>query len=152
MKNWEVEKVNYYQVNNKKFFDESEANDYALKLFLVEEISKILKKNSFYDKYSFYIDDDNSTIVVHIYQEPYYDNWNVGHYGCTEPTVIDRSRTHKYKTIKHFCNIYESATKKLFEIADSINIANISTVLDEDNVENMKKYKEMVNKIKNAIK
>lgn len=66
MKNWEVEKINYYQVNNKKFFDEKEANDYALKLFLVEEISKILKKSGFYDKYSFYIDDDNSTIVVYI--------------------------------------------------------------------------------------
>lgn len=150
--NWQVNKIFYYEVNGRKFYNKSEADEYSLKLFLTEEVDKLWKKAGGCDNYSIYIDDDNETIVVHIYHEPIIDNWNVGHYGCTEPTVIDKSENRKYNTIREFCKIYISTIKELFEIADSIDIEKLSVICTEEAINKMALYKSMVEQLKNKIK
>lgn len=151
MENWRVNKVFYYEVNSIKFNSKSEADEYSLKLFLTEEITKLWKKSKIFSEYSIYMDKDNKTIIVYIYREPIYDNWNVGHYGCTEPTVLDRSTTERYSSIKEFCKSYKSAIKKIIDIADSINIDNISMICNEETVNKMTNYKNMVEQIKGIM-
>lgn len=112
--NWQVNKIFYYEVNGRKFYNKSEADEYSLKLFL--------------------------------------DNWNVGHHGCTEPTVIDKSENRKYNTIREFCKIYISTIKELFEIADSIDIEKLSVICTEEAINKMALYKSMVEQLKNKIK
>lgn len=151
MEKWQVNKVFYYEVNSIKFHDKSEADDYSLKLFLVEEIAKLWRKSKVFSEYSIYMDKDNKTIIVHIHREPIYDNWNVGHYGCTEPTILDPSITERYCTINEFCKSYNSIVKKLFNIADSINIDNMSMFCNEEAVNKMLLYKKMIEQIKNLM-
>lgn len=151
MEKWAVKKVFYYEVDNKKFYNKVDADEYALKIFLIEEITKIWKKCKLYNDYSIRIGDDNKTIIVHIHREPYYDNWNVGHYGCTQPKIIDRSTNEKYNTIQDFCKSYSSAIKKIFDIADSIDIEKMSMIYNEDEVNKAIVYKDMVEEIKKFI-
>lgn len=150
MGEWKINRIFYYEVNNKKFDNKEDAEEYALKLFLVGEIDKLFDKEG-YNNYSIYIDDDNKTIVVHIAREPIIDDWNVGHYGCTEPKVIDKSEDKKYKTIQEFCERYSSLTKKLIEISDSINVDSLELICDEEIINEIVDYKDMVEKLKNAI-
>jgi hypothetical protein len=45
MENWQINKVFYYEVNGRKFYNKSEADEYSLKLFLTEEITKLWRKS-----------------------------------------------------------------------------------------------------------
>ena len=151
MKNWQVNKVSYYEVNNRKFYNKSEADEYSLKLFLVEEITKLWRKSKVWDDHSIYIDDDNKTIIVCIYHEPLVDNWNVGHYGCTAPTINDKNEYKKYSTIQEFYKHYDSFIVELFKVADSIDIEKLSMICAEDAINKMVLYKTMVGQLKNVI-
>lgn len=151
MENWQINKIFYYKVNNKKFHNEINAEIYSLKVFLVEEINKLWRKNIIYNNYSIYLDKDNKTIVVHIYREPIIDNWNVGHYGCTEPTIIDKSIEYKYNSIKEFYDHNKEIIEQLFDIADSINLEKINIVCDKETIDKLFLYKEMIEKIRSNI-
>ena len=48
-------------------------------------------------------------------------NWNVGHYGCTAPTINNKNEYEKYSTIQEFYKHYDSFIVELFKIADSID-------------------------------
>ena len=68
MENWKINKIFYYEVNGVKFYNKDEANDYSIKLFLTNEINKLMKKSSVYKNYSTYVSDkDYKTIIVYIY-------------------------------------------------------------------------------------
>lgn len=151
MENWQVNKVFYYEVNGKKFYNKSEADEYSLKLFLTEEITKLWKKSKVWDDHSIYIDDDNKTIIVCIYHEPLVDNWNVDHYGCTAPTINDKNEYEKYSTIKELYKHYDSFIVELFEVADSIDIEKLSIICDKEAINKMTLYKNMVEQLKNVI-
>lgn len=121
-------------------------------MFLTEEVNKLWRKSEDYNDYSTYIDEDNKTIIVHIYHEPIIDNWNVGHYGCTNSTVIDKSKNEKYNTIKDFYKVYNSVIEELFKIADSIDLEKLSIVCTEDTLNKIASYKNMVEQLKTKIK
>lgn len=148
MENWQVNKVFYYEVNGKKFYNKSEADEYSLKLFLTEEITKLWRKSKVWDDHSIYIDNDNKTIIVCIYHEPLVDDWNVGHYGCTAPTINDKNEYEKYSTIQEFYKYYDSFIVELFKIADSIDIEKLSMICAEETLNEMNLYKSMVEKLK----
>lgn len=152
MENWQVNKVFYYEVNGRKFYNKFEADEYSLKLFLIEEITKLWRKSKVWDDHSIYIDDDNKTIIVRIYHEPLVDNWNVGHYGCTAPTINDKNEYEKYSTIQEFCKHYDSFIVELFKIADSIDIEKLSMICAEEVINKMNLYKSMVEQLKTKIK
>lgn len=148
MENWQVNKVFYYEVNGKKFYNKSEADEYSLKLFLTEEITKLWRKSKVWDDHSIYMDDDNKTIIVCIYHEPLVDDWNVGHYGCTAPTINDKNEYKKYSTIQEFYKYYDSFIVELFKIADSIDIEKLSMICAEETLNKMNLYKSMIEKLK----
>lgn len=152
MENWQVNKVFYYEVNGRKFYNKSEADEYSLKLFLTEEITKLWRKSEVWDDHSIYIDDDNKTIIVCIYHEPLVDDWNVGHYGCTAPTINDKNEYKKYSTIQEFYKHYDSFIVELFKIADSIDIEKLSMICAEEAINKMNLYKSMVEQLKTKIK
>lgn len=152
MENWQVNKVFYYEVNSRKFYNKSEADEYSLKVFLIEEITKLWRKSKVWDDHSIYIDDDNKTIIVRIYHEPLVDDWNVGHYGCTAPTINDKDEYKKYSTIQEFYKDYGSFIVELFKIADSIDIEKLSMICAEETINKMNLYKSMVEQLKTKIK
>lgn len=152
MENWQVNKVFYYEVNGRKFYNKSEADEYSLKLFLTEEITKLWRKSEVWNDHSIYIDDDNKTIIVRIYHEPLVDDWNVGHYGCTAPTIKDKNEYKKYSTIKEFYKHYDSFIVELFKVANSIDIEKLSMICAEEAINKMTLYKNMVEQLKTKIK
>lgn len=152
MENWQVNKVFYYEVNGRKFYNKSEADEYSLKLFLTEEITKLWRKSKVWNDHSIYIDNDNKTIIVCIYHEPLVDDWNVGHYGCTAPTIKDKNEYKKYSTIKEFYKHYDSFIVELFKVADSIDIEKMSMICAEEAINKMTLYKNMVEQLKTKIK
>lgn len=98
------------------------------------------------------IDDDNKTIIVCIYHEPLVDDWNVGHYGCTAPTINNKNEYEKYSTIQEFYKHYDSFIVELFKIADSIDIEKLSMICAEEAINKMNLYKSMVEQLKTKIK
>lgn len=132
MENWQVNKVSYYEVNGRKFYNKSEADEYSLKLFLTEEITKLWRKSEVWDDHSIYIDDDNKTIIVCIHHEPLVDE--------------------KYSTIQEFYKHYDSFIVELFKIADSIDIEKLSMICAEEAINKMSLYKSMVEQLKTKIK
>lgn len=151
MENWKINKIFYYEVNGVKFYNKDEANDYSIKLFLTNEINKLMKKSSVYKNYSTYVSDkDYKTIIVYIYKEPFVDTWNVGHYGC-KGEEVNRSKTEEYTTIKDYCKRFKPLIEKLFTITDSIDIENLSFIQNGETVEKMVNYKKMVKDIKQYI-
>lgn len=151
MENWKINKIFYYEVNGVKFYNKDEANDYSIKLFLTNEINKLMKKSSVYKNYSTYVSDkDYKTIIVYIYKEPFVDTWNAGHYGC-KGEEVNRSETEEYTTIKDYCERFKPLIEKLFTITDSIDIENLSFIQNEETVEKMVNYKKMVKNIKQYI-
>lgn len=151
MKDWQINKVFYYEVNNRKFYDKNEAEEYSLKVFLVNEINNLWDKKEGYDNYSIFIDKDNKTIIKHIYHEPIVDNWNVGHYGCTEPTIIDKSVEYKYNSLKEFYEHNKEIVEELFSIAAAIDLEKISIVCNKETTNELLLYKEMVEKIRSNV-
>lgn len=144
---WEVKTINYYEVNDHQFNTESEAEDYALKLFLIQEINKLLDKAKSKDHVC--ILRDNKTLVYKEYHKPFVDTWNAGHYGCTgEPE--DRSVYRKCEDLKEFVQYYQVSyyIGELYKIADNINIEQLSLVCDEETIQQMTLYKNMVDKLK----
>ena len=150
--NYKVNRVFYFEVNGKKIYNEEEARDYALKLFVTDEVSKIWKKNPYMKEYSIYMDKDDKTIIVYIYSEPIIDDWNVGHYGCTSPTIIDKSKTKKYKTIKDLYRIYTSEIDEILSIDDTINIERLRPLCTDEVINNMINYKDMLRQLREKIK
>ena len=67
--NYKIKRVFYLEVNGKNFYNEEEARDYALKLFVTDEVSKIWEKNPCMKEYSIYMDKDDKTIIVYIYSQ-----------------------------------------------------------------------------------
>lgn len=136
MENWQVNKVFYYEVNGRKFYNKSEADEYSLKLFLTEEITKLWRKSKVRNDHSIYIDDDNKTIID----------------SCTAPTINDKNEYKKYSTIQEFYKHYDSFIVELFKIADSIDIEKLSMICAEEAINKMNLYKSMVEQLKTKIK
>ena len=142
MENWNLEKILYYQVNGKKFFSEEKAEEYALKVFLVEELNKYWKKLK--TNLSAKILTDNTTIQVTEYREPYVDNWNLGHYGCNQHRSI-------YKLFPKLSTIgYKYAIEEIIKNADSINLKMMEVICDTDTVAKYERYKAMIDKLRYA--
>ena len=146
MENWNLEKILYYQVNGKKFFSEEKAEEYALKVFLVEELNKYWKKLK--TNLSAKILTDNNTIQVTEYHEPYVDNCNLGHYCCSHPEVYGRNI---YKLFPKLSTIgYKYAIEEIIKNADSINLKMMEVICDTDTVAKYERYKAMIDKLRYA--
>ena len=155
MERWQISEIAYYIVNDKQFNSKKEAEDYSLKLFLVTELKKIMdkirKSNPNFED-TIRLLSDNKTICYEIYKEPFIDTWNAGHYGCTgEPE--DRSIYKKFTSIKDIMNFAEGRfiMGELYEVADSIDLEKLSTVCDQETIDKITLYKEMINKLKSII-
>lgn len=155
MEKWQISEIAYYIVNDKQFNSKKEAEDYSLKLFLVTELKKIMdkirKSNSNF-KDTIRILSDNKTICYEIYKVPLIDTWNTGHYGCTG-MLVDRSIYKKFTSIGDIMNFAEGRfiMGELFEVTDSIDLEKLSTVCDQETLDKITLYKEMINKLKSII-
>ena len=146
---WKINEVKCYKVNDKLFYDKNKAKDYSLKLFLIRKVSKFLIENNI-NNILLYIDKDNC-IVLKEYRKPIKDNWNLGHYGCTEANIIDRDEIFKFDTIQKFYEAYYITINGIINKIDSINIEILSTILDETQINDICDEKNMITELKKCI-
>lgn len=144
---YEIKQVAYYEVNNKQFTNKSDAEEYALKIFIVENLTKVWAKDRYCQKYLICVESDGEFLEA----IPDGYKWKS---NCCNSKVIggDNTLYKRFKNIKDLYTYNKQYIERIFNASDSIDVDKLSLICDEDAIRRVILYKNMVDKIKHIIK
>ena len=75
----------------------------------------------------------------------------MGHYGCTEPKIINRDDIFKFKTVQEYCKAYPETVKRIINAIDSVNTENLFIFEDKYIIDTIYNLKDIASKLKKYI-
>lgn len=149
---YKVNKILYYKVGEETFPTEEEAKQYALLLFLKDEVEKRWKYDYSYKNYSIYIEDKKIRVHICVPTTVFEDNWNAGHYGCKGTTVyIDNSENNIYNSIADFYTAYPDLVNQILNEWAYVDLKRMKNLCTEEVLEELSFRKELANKLREEV-